>query len=172
MMLIVLHQSKYAAVTVAFLVSVVNGYVWNQALDFQSRPRQRLFTRSLSQFLLVNTVSLGAWTWLFVRLISVPLRTQPASFHVTHLVYDCRHQSGPACRHRRPRSSGTSSPTASGPSSIRSPSSPFQCLGEYFVSARTPVREALQTALGALCVLTRGSGPSALYALLLYCPAP
>ena len=66
LMLIALHQNKYAAVTVAFLVSVVNGYVWNKRWTFKSAPTKAVHTQ-FTQFLLVNAVSWGL-DLLFVRL--------------------------------------------------------------------------------------------------------
>ncbi len=71
MMLIALHQNRYVAVTVAFLVSVVNGYIWNKRWTFKSAPTKAVYTQ-FTQFLLVNAVSWGL-DLLFVRLISVPL---------------------------------------------------------------------------------------------------
>ena len=78
LMLIVLHQNKYVAVTVAFLVSVTNGYVWNKRWTFKAAQAKAVHTQFV-QFLLVNTVSWGL-DLLFVRLISVPLETD---FHVS-----------------------------------------------------------------------------------------
>ncbi len=73
LMLIALHQGKYLSVTVAFLVSVVNGYVWNKRWTFREAPSKAVHAQ-FSQFLLVNLVSWGL-DLLFVRLISVPLET-------------------------------------------------------------------------------------------------
>lgn len=70
-MLIALHQNKYLAVTVAFLVSVVNGYIWNKRWTFRGAPVKAVHAQ-FTQFLLVNLVSWGL-DLLFVRLISVPL---------------------------------------------------------------------------------------------------
>ena len=71
LMLIALHQNRYVAVTIAFLVSVVNGYFWNKRWTFKSAPAKAVHTQ-FTQFLLVNAVSWGL-DLLFVRLISVPL---------------------------------------------------------------------------------------------------
>ena len=74
LMLIVLHQNRYVAVTVAFLVSVVNGYIWNKRWTFRDVQAKAVHTQ-FTQFLLVNLVSWGL-DLLFVRLISVPLETE------------------------------------------------------------------------------------------------
>lgn len=73
LMLILLHQNRYVSVTVAFLVSVVNGYVWNKRWTFRDVQAKAIHTQ-FTQFLLVNMVSWGL-DLLFVRLISVPLET-------------------------------------------------------------------------------------------------
>ena len=73
-MLIVLHQNRYVAVTVAFLVSVVNGYVWNKRWTFRDVQAKAVHTQ-FTQFLLVNLVGLGL-DLLFIRLISVPLEQE------------------------------------------------------------------------------------------------
>ncbi len=70
LMLVVLHQTKYPSVTVAFLVSVVNGYFWNRRWTFKAAPAKAAHTQ-FTQFLLVNTVGLGL-DWLMIRLLSVP----------------------------------------------------------------------------------------------------
>lgn len=70
-LMLALHQNRYAAVTVAFLVSVVNGYIWNKRWTFKAAPAKAAHTQ-FTQFLLVNGVSWGL-DLLFVRLISVPL---------------------------------------------------------------------------------------------------
>lgn len=72
-MLIVLHQGKYPAVTVAFLVSVVNGYVWNKRWTFREAQAKAVHTQ-FGQFLLVNTIGFGL-DLLIIRLLSVPLET-------------------------------------------------------------------------------------------------
>ena len=71
LMLIVLHLTKYPAVTVAFLVSVVNGYIWNKRWTFKAAQAKAVHTQ-FTQFLLVNTVGLGL-DLLIIKLISVPL---------------------------------------------------------------------------------------------------
>ena len=78
LMLIALHQNRYVAVTVAFLVSVVNGYFWNKRWTFRAAPAKAVHTQ-FTQFLLVNAVSWGL-DLLFVRLISVPLEHD---FHIS-----------------------------------------------------------------------------------------
>lgn len=70
-MLIVLHESKYPSVTVAFLVSVVNGYIWNKRWTFKAAQAKAVHTQ-FTQFLLVNTVGLGL-DLLIIKLLSVPL---------------------------------------------------------------------------------------------------
>ena len=70
-MLVVLHQTKYPSITVAFLVSVVNGYFWNRRWTFSAAPAKAAHTQ-FTQFLLVNSVGLGL-DWLMVRLLSGPL---------------------------------------------------------------------------------------------------
>ena len=77
-MLIVLHQGKYASATVAFLVSVVNGYVWNKRWTFREAQEKAAHTQ-FTQFLLVNLVGLGL-DLLFIKLISVPLERD---FHLS-----------------------------------------------------------------------------------------
>ena len=71
LMLVVLHQTKYPSVTVAFLVSVVNGYVWNRRWTFKAAPAKAVHTQ-FTQFLLVNTVGLGL-DLLIIKLLSAPL---------------------------------------------------------------------------------------------------
>ena len=71
LMLIVLHQSKYPSVTVAFLVSVVNGYFWNKRWTFKAAQAKAVHTQ-FTQFLLVNTVGLGL-DLLVIKLLSPPL---------------------------------------------------------------------------------------------------
>ena len=70
-MLIVFHESKYPSVTVAFLVSVVNGYIWNKRWTFKAAQAKAVHTQ-FTQFLLVNTVGLGL-DLLIIKLLSVPL---------------------------------------------------------------------------------------------------
>ena len=71
LMLIALHQNKYVAVTVAFLVSVVNGYFWNKHWTFKAAPVKAAHTQ-FTQFLLVNLVAWGL-DLLIIKLLSVPL---------------------------------------------------------------------------------------------------
>ncbi len=73
LMLIALHQGRYPSVTVAFLVSVVNGYVWNKRWTFREAQAKAVHTQ-FSQFLLVNAVGFGL-DLLIIRLISGPLET-------------------------------------------------------------------------------------------------
>ena len=72
--LILLHQNRYVAATIAFLVSVVNGYFWNKRWTFREAQAKAVHTQ-FTQFLLVNLVGLGL-DLLFIRLISVPLEHQ------------------------------------------------------------------------------------------------
>ena len=65
---------RYIDATVAFLVSVVNGYYWNKRWTFK-QASTRMVHKQFTQFLLVNLVSLGL-DWLVIRLMSVPLETQ------------------------------------------------------------------------------------------------
>ena len=62
---------RYIDVTIAFLVSVVNGYYWNRRWTFKSAPAKAVHTQ-FTQFLLVNTVGLGL-DLLVIWLLSVPL---------------------------------------------------------------------------------------------------
>lgn len=71
LMLIGFHQNRYIAVTVAFLISVVNGYIWNKLWTFKTAQAKAVHTQFI-QFLLVNTVGLGL-DLLIIKLISVPL---------------------------------------------------------------------------------------------------
>ena len=70
-LMLALHQNRYAAVTVAFLVSVVNGYFWNKRWTFKSAQAKAVHTQ-FTQFLLVNTVGLGL-DLLIIKLLSPPL---------------------------------------------------------------------------------------------------
>ena len=85
-LMLALHQNRYAAVTVAFLVSVVNGYFWNKRWTFKSAQAKALHTQ-FTQFLLVNTVGLGL-DLLIIKLLSAPLeRALPLSSpHLTMVV--------------------------------------------------------------------------------------
>lgn len=81
LMLIALHQGRYPSVTVAFLVSVVNGYVWNKRWTFREAQAKAVHTQ-FSQFLLVNAVGFGL-DLLIIRLISGPLET---NFHLSMVI--------------------------------------------------------------------------------------
>ena len=71
LMLRLLHGHRYISATVAFLVSVVNGYYWNRRWTFKEAPAKAIHTQ-FSQFVLVNLVGLGL-DLLIIRLASVPL---------------------------------------------------------------------------------------------------
>jgi putative flippase GtrA len=70
-LMLAMHQNRYAAVTVAFLVSVVNGYFWNKRWTFKAAPVKAAHTQFV-QFLLVNLVAWGL-DLLIIKLLSVPL---------------------------------------------------------------------------------------------------
>lgn len=77
--LIALHfkdipNGRYGAATLAFLISVVNGYVWNKRWTFKEAQAKAVHTQ-FTQFVLVNLVGLGL-DLLLIRLISVPLETR------------------------------------------------------------------------------------------------
>ncbi len=65
---------RYFDVTIAFLVSVVNGYHWNRQWTFKSAPAKALH-KQFMQFLLVNTVGWGL-DLLVIYLLSVPFEHQ------------------------------------------------------------------------------------------------
>ena len=65
---------RYIDATVAFLVSVVNGYYWNRRWTFKEAPTKALHTQFI-QFVLVNLVGL-VLDLLIIRLLSVPLEHQ------------------------------------------------------------------------------------------------
>ena len=65
---------RYIDTTVAFLVSVVNGYYWNRRWTFRSAPARAVHTQ-FTQFVLINLVGLGL-DWLFILLISSPLERE------------------------------------------------------------------------------------------------
>ncbi len=67
-------NGRYASATLAFLVSVVNGYVWNKRWTFKEAQAKAVHTQ-FTQFALVNLVGL-ALDLLLIRLISVPLETR------------------------------------------------------------------------------------------------
>ena len=71
LMLRLLHGHRYISATVAFLVSVVNGYVWNKRWTFKEAQTKAVHTQ-FTQFLLVNLVGLGL-DLLIIALTSGPL---------------------------------------------------------------------------------------------------
>ena len=81
LMLIALHQGKYVSVVAAFLVSVVNGYIWNKRWTFREAQVKAVHTQFV-QFLLVNLVGLGL-NLLIIRLISGPLESD---FHFSMVI--------------------------------------------------------------------------------------
>jgi putative flippase GtrA len=93
-LMLAMHQNRYAAVTVAFLVSVVNGYFWNKRWTFKAAPVKAAHTQFV-QFLLVNLVAWGL-DLLIIKLLSVPLehslhlstahRTMVAATNIAQLV--------------------------------------------------------------------------------------
>ncbi len=68
------HQNRYTSETLAFCISVVNGYVWNKRWTFKDTPVRAVHTQFI-QFVLVNVVGLLI-DLLIMRLISVPLEHQ------------------------------------------------------------------------------------------------
>jgi len=62
---------RYIDATIAFLVSVVNGYYWNKRWTFKEAATKAVH-KQFMQFVLVNLVGLGL-DWLVILLISVPL---------------------------------------------------------------------------------------------------
>ncbi len=74
LMLRILHghwYDRYIAATVAFLVSVGNGYYWNKRWTFRQAQSKAVGTQ-FTQFVLVNLVGLGL-DLLIIRLLSVPM---------------------------------------------------------------------------------------------------
>ncbi len=69
-----LHQNRYTSETLAFCISVVNGYFWNKRWTFKDTPSKAVHTQFI-QFVLVNVVGLLI-DLLIMRLISVPLEHQ------------------------------------------------------------------------------------------------
>ena len=65
---------RYIDVTIAFLMSVVNGYHWNRRWTFKAAQAKAVHTQ-FTQFLLVNTVGLGL-DLLVIWLLSVPFEHQ------------------------------------------------------------------------------------------------
>ena len=74
LMLRLLHGHRYISATVAFLVSVINGYHWNRTWTFKAAPIKALHTQ-FAQFALVNLVGYGL-DLLVIWLISTPLEHQ------------------------------------------------------------------------------------------------
>ncbi len=74
LMLTLLHGHRYISATIAFLVSVSNGYYWNKRWTFKEAQAKAVHTQ-FTQFLLVNLIGLGL-DLLIIRLISVPLEHQ------------------------------------------------------------------------------------------------
>lgn len=74
LMLRLLGGHRYISATVAFLVSVVNGYYWNRRWTFKDAPTKSVGTQ-FTQFVLVNLISL-ALDLLIIRLASVPLEAE------------------------------------------------------------------------------------------------
>lgn len=73
-MLRLLHgqwYDRYIDATVAFLVSVVNGYYWNRRWTFKEAAAKAVHTQ-FTQFVLVNLVGL-VLDLLIIRLLSAPL---------------------------------------------------------------------------------------------------
>lgn len=66
-----LTHHRYISAAVAFLISVVNGYVWNKRWTFKEAQAKAVHTQ-FAQFLLVNLVGLGL-DLLIIRLLCVPL---------------------------------------------------------------------------------------------------
>ena len=62
---------RYIDTTVAFLISVVNGYYWNKRWTFK-QAQAKAVHEQFTQFVLVNLVGL-CLDWLVIYLISVPL---------------------------------------------------------------------------------------------------
>lgn len=74
LMLRLLHGHRYISTSVAFLVSVVNGYVWNRRWTFKAAQAKAVHTQ-FAQFFLVNLVGWGL-DLLIIWLASVPLERQ------------------------------------------------------------------------------------------------
>lgn len=66
-----LHGHRYISATIAFLVSVGNGYYWNKRWTFKEAQAKAVSTQ-FTQFVLVNLVGL-LLDWLVIYLISTPL---------------------------------------------------------------------------------------------------
>lgn len=74
LMLRLLHGHRYISTSVAFLVSVINGYHWNRTWTFKAAQAKALHTQ-FSQFVLVNLVGYGL-DLLVIWLLSTPLEHQ------------------------------------------------------------------------------------------------
>jgi putative flippase GtrA len=72
LMLAMTHH-RYFSATVAFLVSVVNGYIWNKKWTFKEAQAKAVHTQFI-QFLLVNLIGLGL-DLLIIGLLSGPCET-------------------------------------------------------------------------------------------------
>lgn len=71
LMLRLLHGHRYISTSVAFVISVVNGYYWNRRWTFKAALTRAVHTQ-FAQFFLINLVGL-ALDWLVIYLISSPL---------------------------------------------------------------------------------------------------
>jgi putative flippase GtrA len=74
LMLRLLHGHRYISTSIAFLVSVVNGYYWNRRWTFKAAQAKAVHTQ-FAQFALVNLVGYGL-DLLVMYLASVPLEHQ------------------------------------------------------------------------------------------------
>ena len=74
LMLRLLHGHRYISTSIAFLVSVVNGYHWNRTWTFKAAQVKALHTQ-FSQFFLVNLVGWGL-DLLIIYLASTPIEHQ------------------------------------------------------------------------------------------------
>ena len=79
LMLRLLHGHRYISTSVAFVVSVGNGYYWNKRWTFK-QAQEKAIHKQFTQFVLVNLVGLGL-DWLVMFLISTPLE------HELHSLY-------------------------------------------------------------------------------------
>ena len=117
--LTLLHGHRFISTAIAFVVAVGNGYFWNKRWTFREAQVKAAHTQ-FAQFLLVNLVGL-ALTELIMFLIAAPVEYQIQ--HLRPLMSPDRVTGSPPTSRRGPpspsSSSGTSSPTASGPSSTR-----------------------------------------------------
>jgi len=74
LMLRLLHGHRYISTSVAFLVSVINGYHWNRTWTFKAAQAKALHTQ-FGQFFLVNLVGWGL-DLLIIYLASTPIERQ------------------------------------------------------------------------------------------------